>query len=423
MRDLIINLWKKKKVFIISITICALVGGVIGGAVSRFRANAGQTEEQQVYEDNMEEYDSVLSELEDSITAAEEQVNTQEEYCEQSVFMQIDSANVQTAAVQYTFQGGDSSQGINILAAYVNDGALKSDIAGELGDIKSEYLDEIISCTTLNPTLTVTVMHYDMEQAVAIRDAIEINIEKRIDKLVGQLSNFSLVNTDMSQTVTVNSSVMNTQNTNLNNLKSYKSSLSDLQKKLVDQRTNRENYIENNEPDATSLVEEPFAITVLKYLLFGAIFGGVLPAAFYAFRYYQSDKLKGAEELMASGMPVLGQMTSGKDYNDVLEKSCVNIQILAEKNNCDTVALIKFGENKTWEEICKYYTENLTQSGITVVESSSEIDNLEEVREVSHIGHCILLVEKGKTTYQQLEEYRQFCSDLCITIWGCVISG
>lgn len=420
MKDFIISLLPKKKIFIASVFICALAGGVVGWMMSRLGGNE-QSAQWEEYDTNMEEYDSVLSELDESIDVAETQVSTLEKYCEQSILMQIDSTNIQIANIQYTFQGSDSSQGVNILAAYINDGALKEELAGSLENIESEYLDEIITCKTSNPVLTVTVMHYDMDQAVMIRDAIESQIKEQLEKVREQLDDFSLVNTDVSQNVTADSSVMNTQNTNLNSLKSYKSSLSDLQKKLVDQRTNRETYIENNRPD-TAKGEDPI-VTVVKYFVFGILLGIVIPAAFYALRYYLSDLLKSSEELLTSGLAVLGQISHGGDYKASLEKSCVDIQILAEKNNCSSVALIKFGESELWKDVCNYYAEKLARSGLTIVEENSKIANLEEIRELSHIGYCILLVEKGKTTYRQLEEYRQLCSELQIMIWGCVIIG
>lgn len=420
MKDFIIGLLPKRKIFIVSVLICALAGGTSGWMTSRLGGNE-RSAELEKYETNMEEYDSVLSELEESIEAAETQVSTLEKYCDQSILMQIDSSNIQTANIQYVFRGSDSAQGVNILAAYINDGALKAELSGSLENIESEYLDEIITCKTSNPVLTVTVMHYDMDQAVIIRDAIESQLEEQLENVSRQLDDFFLVNTEISQNIVADSSVMNTQNTSLNSLKTYKSSLSDLQKKLVDQRTNRETYIENNVPDTVE-GEKP-VVTIAKYLVFGFLFGIVIPVAFYALRYYLSDFLKSPEELLASGFAVLGQVPQGKDYRIALEKSCVDIQILAEKSNCNSIALIKFGENELWENICSYYTENLASSGFTIVEGSSEIDNLEEMRALSHMECCILLVEKGKTTYKQLEEYRQLCFGLQITIWGCVIIG
>ena len=420
MKDFIISLLPKKKIFIASVLICALAGGGAGWLVSNFGGNE-QSVQLVEYETNMEEYDNVLSELDEGIDAAETQVSILEKYCEQSILMQIDSTNIQTANIQYMFQGSNSAQGVNILAAYINDGALKAELTRSLENIGSEYLDEIITCTTSNPVLPVTVMHYDMDQAVYIRDAIESQMEEQLEKVSEQLDDFSLVKADVSQNITADSSVMNTQNTNLNNLKTYKSSLSDLQKKLVDQRTNREAYIENNRPD-TAESENPI-VTVAKYFVFGILLGIVIPTVFYALRYYLSDLLKNPEELLASGLAVLGQIPHGGDYNASLEKSCVDIQILAEKNNCSSIALIKFGESELWKDICNYYAEKLARSGLTIVEENNKIANLEEIRELSNIGYCIFLVEKGKTTYKQLEEYRQLCSALQITIWGCVIIG
>ena len=113
MKDFIISLLPKKKIFIASVLICALAGGGAGWLVSNFGGNE-QSVQLVEYETNMEEYDNVLSELDEGIDAAETQVSILEKYCEQSILMQIDSTNIQTENIQYMFQGSNSAQGLNI---------------------------------------------------------------------------------------------------------------------------------------------------------------------------------------------------------------------------------------------------------------------------------------------------------------------
>lgn len=422
-RNLYLEILKRKKLISLSVILFMILLG-LGGLRKYMSFPESYTEKEQVkvdeYEENVKEFDDAIRELSESIKVAEQQLKMTEEYCENSIYMQLDSQKIYISSVQYGIQTV-SAVG-NILSAcvsYINDGSLKEEIADEIGDIPVEYLKEIITCTSSNNVLIISVMHYDEQAAETIIKAIEKQLQKQAAQIARVQGEFTLVELDSSSYTKADVAVMNTQNTNLNTYKNNQTTVSNLRKSLIDQRNNRRGYIDNNKPEDPSSGK---SITIIfKYLLFGIILGIGAPFSIVCLKYVISDRIKSAKELSASGMTILGIYKSSDEIREKSERDVMDIRILADEKSSDMLCINVLGDSSDLAQSAETFAEQLENEEIRTFQISSAGQNVNELKKMMETKNCILMAEVGNTTYTQLEETIQLCRKFNIDIWGCVV--
>ena len=278
-KNLYTEILKRKKRMVVSIGLFMLIMSAVG-LKKYMDIPDGYTEEEQLkvteYEDNVEEFDAAIKELTESLKLAERQVKITEEYCENSIYMQLDPQKIYVSSVQYGVQTTNSVGNIlSACTAYVNDGSMKEELSEKLDDIPIEYLKEIITCSSSGNVLTISVMHYNEQSAERIMEAITEQLQKQVKHIEDVQGEFTLEELDATSYTKADVTVVNTQNTNLNNYKNNQNNLASLRKSLIDQRNNRRGYMEYNKP------EEPAGgksvSIIFKYLIFGIILGAGLP--------------------------------------------------------------------------------------------------------------------------------------------------
>lgn len=422
-RNLYLEILKQKKRLTVFVIFFILLMGA-AGLKKYMDLPDGYTEEEQLkiteYEENIKEFDNAIEELTASLRLAERQVQITEEYCENSIYMQLDPQKIYVSSVQYGIQTTSSVGNIlSACTAYINDGSMKEDISEKLDDIPAEYLKEIITCSSSNNVLTISVMHYDEQSAEKIMDKITEQMENQATEIAGIEGEFILEELDETSYIKADVSVVNTQNTNLNNYKNNQNNLANLRKSLIDQRNNRRSYIEYNKPEEPE-VNKSFSI-IFKYLIFGIILGIGVPFSVVCLKYIISDRIKSAKELSASGIAVLGLYKSVDELKNKAERDVMDIQLLADEKKSKMVCLNILGEDPTLVQSTEMFAEQLQSKGIQTYKISSVQQNMDELKKMIEVKNCIMMAEVGNTTYTQLEEMMQLCCKFNIDIWGCVV--
>lgn len=426
MRNLVHNIWCRKKVIIVFFVIFTLAFGALGWKQSGSAPSSGTTDS--AYNEAIQSYDKSIAQVEESVEIAQQQVDEYQDYCDNSIYMSIDAENVQTAAVQYAIRTSnpDGQQADNQVqyvlgtwTSYIEDGGLIEDLAAENSDLETEYLEEIISCSTAGNVLTITVIHSDMDQAAAILQMIEEQIDAHRDSVADVQGEFTMTQTDSSQYVKADVTVKNTQNTNLNNLRNYKGSLASFEKTLNEYRTSKNNYIQNYGPEETG--SQSTKATIVEYVVLGMIFGLVVPIAVYALMYIFSNRMKGKEDILAGGLPVLCEWNYKNGYQPSLERSLIDIVFLAQKKAVDKVFINDLGGDARTESIKADFADRLKEKNLQILSGNAVMEDAGQMQEMLDTRHCILLVEAGKTLYSQLEEQIQLCEKFEISIWGCIV--
>lgn len=429
MRNLYMSVVKKKKIVGISILIFTILMG-IAGIIKYVSIQDGYTEEDleyiREYEEVLKGYDEAIDELEENLKVAREQLKVIEDYCLNSIYMKLDAQKIHVSTIQYAVQTpGSVGSILGSLVSYINDGSMKEEVIDRLDGIPIEYLKELITCSINNNVLIVSVMHYDEETAENIIHVIAEQLEQQTVQISSVQGEYTLVLLDTSNSTKADPVVMNAQNTNLNNYKSNQNSVANLIKTLADQQSARNSYVDRNqleEPESQKSVT-----IILKYMMFGMILGVGLPFSFYGLRYILSDQVKGAKELSASGINVLG-IYNTKDENggdeekrDKIERDVMDIGILAEQKDCRTLYLDILGNSPMLERVSEAFAEQLKSIEIYATQSVFMERDVEELKKMIETGHCILVVEVGSTSYKQLEEELQLCRKFHVDVWGCIV--
>ena len=422
-RNMCLEILKQKKKIWVSAFLFMLLMGVVG-LKKYVDLPDGYTVEEQLkiteYEENVKEFDDAIEELTESLKLAERQVKITEEYCENSIYMQLDPQKIYVSSVLYGIQTTNSVGNIlSACTAYINEGSMREDISARLDNIPVEYLKEIITCSSSNNILTITVMHYDKQSAEKIMDKVTEQLEKQVKQIADIQGEFTLEELDKTSYTKADVSVVNTQNTNLNNYKNNQNNLANLRKSLIDQRNNRRNYIEYNKPEEPN--ENKSIFIIFKHLMFGIILGIGIPFLILCLKYIISDRIKSAKELSAFGMVVLGFYKSIDEIKERAERDIMDIRLLADEKNSEILCLNMLGESFSLTQSVEIFAEQLQSNGIKSCKIKSVQENLDELKKIIEVRNCIMVAEVGNTTYTQLEEMMQLCCKFNIDVWGCVV--
>ncbi len=427
-RNLFRGYLKKKWIIIVGLIVFVLIFGFLGlRRAYPERMDASLAEDVEEYNAELAVYDDAIDGIQTNIEIAEEQLAAQQEYVDHSPFMQIDPEAVQYASVQFIVRAPDAEEGtedatvssiLTMFQAYYANGSFMSDLTERLGEDTTTYLQELISCSVSGKTMSLGVKHYDMDAAEEILDAMTGVMEDYQPAVEAQFGAFTMTSQGTSERVYADSDVLTNQNKQTTNLRTYRTNLTDLQTKLATQQKNRRNYVEQYQPTGTGRSARR---TILIFGGMGVIAGIVIPLMIYAIYYTLSSRIKGKEELQAVNLNVLAEYHPRRGFRPSLEQMIVNLVLLARKDGVDAVSLCALGESDALTQVAEQLTEALEAEKLNVYAAQAGSENAEELQRLADIGHHVLIVESGRTTYTQVEEQIQFCASLDITMWGCVV--
>ncbi|MCI8466470.1 MAG: hypothetical protein HFI63_11580 [Lachnospiraceae bacterium] len=426
MRNLLVDIWKRKVAIGIVILVCIVLSCFTGyRKVEKQKSEIRSPEYLEKlaeFEANLEEFDKLIADMEDTIPTAEAQVEKQKEYCENSVYMQLDSQNFSVYTAQYAVQTeGNVSHILGTMTAYINDGGLKEELVEEGGAIPEEYLREIISCSTSGNVLTITTMHYDATESKELLQAICNRVEDYAAQIVPAQGEFQFKQLEVSAYKKADASVMNAQNSALSALRSLESNLSDSRQKLINQKNAKTSYMENNKPQAPEV--DGLFKTLIKRTIYGFILGAVLSVAVLVLKGILAGCLKSRGELLAAGFSVFGEFDSKKGYHPSLERSVMDVELLAKQTGSGHVFLNCLYDGEACKKAAEEYTAEIRRHDLEAETGYAVRENAGEMKKMMDAGSCIFVVQIGKTTYTQLEEQRELCQQFGISVWGCILVG
>lgn len=423
-RNIAQELLAKKKAVAICIAICAALFAVLGIRQGNTAYTLSQEEQEEIaeYQDKIREYDEALADIGKSQEEVEKQVAELQEYVDNSIYMQIDPQNIQVVSAQYGIQtGGNVGNIFNSFITFINDGGLKESLPEESKDLKVEYWREILNSYQSSNVLTITVIHHDLEQAQKIMDIVKQRIQEHIPQVKNVQGDFTLIDMGTSNYTKADVNVVNGQNGHRNNLKNFTSNRADFHTKLVSTQTNKENFIEKNEPDRLEAPTPNKVATIIKYVIVGILFGIALPGAGIAFRYMLSDRLRSDRDLKESNLNVLGSYSPQTKHHPELERTLMDIQALAGEAQADGVYINALSEDDLSKQVSEEYAKALSEAGLTAEAGTGVAENAAELKNMIARKSCILVAEAGKATFQQLEQHMELCARFKVAVLGCVV--
>lgn len=423
-RNVLEDLIKKKVAVGIFIVVCAVLFGMLGIVQGGKAVTETEEQKQEIEEYNAKiaEYASAIEDTKNAIAEADKQIESLQEYIDNSIYMQIDPNNIQTVSVQYGLKTSNNVGNIlNSFITYINDGGLKEELSDADEDLKVKYWRDVVSCYQSSNNLIITVVHSDMDQAKRIMSIIKERVMNYVPKVKSLQGDFSLEELKTSEYVKTDTGVVNNQNNNRNNLKNYTTNRADLNNKLIGFQNSKKTYIEKNEPDNLKAADTNTKVLMVAYVLLGILFGAVIAFVLVALKYILGDTLRTANDIKESDLNLLGTYSALNQYKPDLERSKMEVEVLAKAKNADKIFFYVISDDDVSKKVAKDYEDSLKASGIAVETGSNISESAEELKKMIACGNCVFIAEVGKTTYRQLEQQTRLCERFKTAVLGCVV--
>jgi len=397
-----------------------MLGIVQGGkAVTETEEQKQEIEE---YNAKIAEYDSAIEDTQNAIAEADKQIGSLQEYIDNSIYMQIDPNNIQTVSVQYGLKTSNNVGNIlNSFITYINDGGLKEELSDADEDLKVKYWRDVVNCYQSGNNFFIVVINSDMDQAKRIMSIIKERVMNYVPKVKSLQGEFSLEELKTSEYVKTDTGVVNNQNNNRNNLKNYTTNRADLNNKLIGFQNSKKTYIEKNEPDNLKAADTNTKVLMVAYILLGILFGAVIAFIIVALKYIFGDTLRTANDIKESDLNLLGTYSTLNQYKPDLERSKMDVEVLAKAKNADKVFFYVMSDDEISKKVAKDYGDIMKASGIAVETGSNISESAEELKKMIACGNCVFIAEVGKTTYRQLELQTRLCERFKTAVLGCVV--
>ncbi len=423
-RNVVEDLIKKKVAVGILVAICAVLFGMLGIVQGGKAVTETEDQKQAVeeYHTKIAEYDAAIQDTQTSISTADKQIEELQDYIDHSIYMQIDPNNIQTVSVQYVLKTSNNVGNIfNTFITYINDGGMREELEEADQDLQVKYWRDIVNAYQSGNTLTITVIHSDMNAAKRIMNIIKERVTAYIPKVKNLQGDFELDEIKTSEYVKTDAGVVNNQNNNRNNLKGYTTNRADLNNKLIGFQNSKTSYIEKNEPDNLKVVSVNTKVLMVGYILFGILFGAVIAVAAVILKYILGDTLRTARDIKESDLNLIGTCTALGQYKPELERSKMDIEILAKAKEAAGVVMCTLSNDDISKKAAEDYKNALNSSGIKTKIGSDIDTSADELKKMIEYGACVLIAEVGKTTYKQIEQQIHLCERFRITVLGCIV--
>lgn len=423
-RNVLEDLIKKKVAVGIFIVICAVLFGMLGIVQGGKAVTETEEQKQEIEEYNVKiaEYDSAIEDTQNAIAEADKQIESLQEYIDNSIYMQINPNNIQTVSVQYGLKTSNNVGNIlNSFITYINDGGLKEELSDADEDLKVKYWRDVVNCYQSGNNFFIVVINSDMDQAKRIMSIIKERVMNYVPKVKSLQGEFSLEELKTSEYVKTDTGVVNNQNNNRNNLKNYTTNRADLNNKLIGFQNSKKTYIEKNEPDNLKAADTNTKVLMVAYILLGILFGAVIAFIIVALKYIFGDTLRTANDIKESDLNLLGTYSTLNQYKPDLERSKMDVEVLAKAKNADKVFFYVMSDDEISKKVAKDYGDIMKASGIAVETGSNISESAEELKKMIACGNCVFIAEVGKTTYRQLELQTRLCERFKTAVLGCVV--
>jgi hypothetical protein len=369
-----------------------------------------------VYTQRLQEYDQSIDNLKDSAETASRQLEDQQRYCDNSVYMKIDSQKVGTANVQYTASGDGSSSLASSVASYVNGGSLLRELADAVSDMEPEYLKELISASASGSVLSVTIVHTDQASAETLINLADEKILAYAQSRLKTDQTFTKV--DSTSYVNADSSVLDKQNDNLSTLKGYQSNLSDIQSKIIEKETARDKYKSDYVDGSTTTASARRLL--INYAFIGALIGLLIPLVWFVLKCVIHDEISDEKELSDMGIPVLGRVSSHMADAEI-QNLAECIVLLAGKHHAAQIFLyVTDKENSSFPQE-ESLRQSLADAGILLTIGRPESEDTDTIKQMLTADNCIVAVCQNHTGWSQLNGWMTICEKMGVPVWGSIV--
>ena len=410
---------KEKKVRFAVITLVVLLAFLAIGYTKAKKDIIGAVERQEkidTYLSQVEKYETAIADSKEALQKAEEQHATLQEYVDNAVYMKLDSNNVWVGSVQYTVQPGEGTSTGNVLNAlnlYVTQGGLKENIGEEYKDLGVRYWNEVVTTSIAGQTLSITIMQSTEDLAKRSIELIKKRLVEYAPVVAESHGKFEFVEQSTSIYTKSEAGIVNTQNARRNDLKSYETNHSDLEKRVFNDQNTLDQYIENNKPDSLEVKPVSVKKTVVIFAVIGLLVGLWIAIGIVLIDYIAGNRVKSEEDVKKLGLEILGVNDLKKGFIPDAAQTAVGINgLLIHKETLplldvptkDGVALYDIAKSEDTVKVCDEYTNALKDTGCAVSYVDSADNGADSLKELLGHGSAVIVASAGDSRIDKIQE-------------------
>lgn len=446
LKDLLFAVFHKwRGIILAAIIVGVLLGGykLVTGLISKNTESATQ-EIKEEYSEELDLYKKSNEMYDHDIEFMKEKIKSLEKYYTSSVLMQINPYNkcVATADVFINVDMPEITNGTYLLTSDTADSILKAyesgikraDGAGALSGIviKPEYLRELITTNVdyQGNVLTVSVTYKDEAGAKQILDALLGGLKKEHGNVQQMLGTHKAIVMNERTGVTTDQELENKQQACSDSLSALRQSLADKEKALKALKP----------PALPSQLSAPARLmSGIKYGILGIVLGAFLSIFCNCVVFLMRDKLNSDKELKNRfGLRILGVFAqvpkvrllmgvdrwiarlegkSSRKPSEVYEIMAVNVRNYMKEGK--KILLLGPVAHDKMTEIAEELRKRLPGVEIQV---GQDIEHYAEtLRILPEAGQILLVEERGKSKYGEIQNQIDVIRSLDKDIMGCVV--
>lgn len=414
-----LNTFKSKLRRGIIITSLGVLAFTVLGYMKAKKDIIGAVERQEkidTYLSQVEKYETAIADSKEALLKAEEQHAALKEYADNAVYMKLDSNNVWVGSVQYTVQPGEGTSTGNVLNAmnlYVTQGGLKEDIGEEHEELGVKYWSEVIGTSVSGQTLSITIMQSTEDLAKRSIELIKKRLVEYAPVVAESHGKFEFVEQSTSIYTKSEAGIVNTQNARRNDLKSYETNHSDLEKRVFNDQNTLDQYIENNKPDSLEVKPVSVKKTVVIFAVIGLLVGLWIAIGIVLIDYIAGNRVKSEEDVKKLGLEILGVNDIKKGFIPDAAQTAVGINgLLIHKEMLplldapakDGVALYDIAKSEDTVKVCDEYTNALKDTGCAVSYVDSADNGADSLKELLGHGSAVIVASAGDSRIDKIQE-------------------
>ncbi len=277
LRDFFKELFSMKKLVCISVILSMIACAGIGYYRFKRTQTGDQKEKIETYEKSMKNFDEAIRGIEANINTTQAQIDVQQKFIDNALFLKIDSSNVQTAEISYIIETDlneeEKIKGLTgIYRNVIELGIVKNEVKKALPEYKNLFMDNIIECVQRGNNINIQIHHYDMAETQKVLEVVERVMESTKNDIAIP---HALKKVIKKQYVITSDWLRKKQIEAQNELKWNKNTLADFKRKFADFQNSKTYYERMNKP--VTLVSASPVKTLIKYSAFGVFLGLLWP--------------------------------------------------------------------------------------------------------------------------------------------------
>lgn len=424
--------WKRKTristyaIIILLAILCALGGikQVQKKSIERENEYAEYQTKLEAYEKTVNAYDESIKTIENNVKTLQIQYDAQEKYCDESIYMQINGNDFYEGYMQLTVLGERQLNEITAsLSAFVNSAGFRELLADSI-EIESNYLKEILFCTSTGNTINISVYHFDEQELREIQNAIEKILNKSIVKFDESYGSFELVENERAISKKADLTIVNSQNSVLANLKSYATQLTDTKNSIITKENEKNSYISNNKPEVVTLMSRKDKIKQeCIFVLIGVALGIIILFLWDFTRTIWGKKITNIDYIFSQGISVIGDYENKKGLEEIVSKEVTrNIALFAKAKQTNEIYILDFTTDGFIDNYLTTYKNELCEDQVVLNIDDNSVDLQSKLKKVVNYHNVVVVIRFNETTYQDFSEVLDVCHRFETDLVGVVLA-